>query len=126
MKDLIGQVLRNGGSVINAYDGIELKQTVSLEQMNDMLSKVRKASYYFKWNNVKDGWGYPMITTTYKRQIIDICVNVEKVDNLIAYITNSNGTTIYNFKADRIKSFLADIKNSNSLENYDPLDNEDI
>lgn len=55
-----------------------------------ILAKLKYEDKSIKWLDTVDGMGFPMLTTTYKGKIYDVCVNYED-GNAIVYKLNKYG-----------------------------------
>lgn len=102
------------------------EKIITNEEMLKTLSFVRKVDPYYKWENVKDGWGCPMLTSNVRGKTIDVCVNLLGSQMLIIYIYPKN-RPMY-FKAENegcfnvpivlCKQFLKDFRAGKTLIAY--------
>lgn len=60
-------------------------------EQREILAKVKYKDKAIKWHDTVDGMGFPMLTTTYKGKIYDLCVNYDD-GNAIVYRFNRYGT----------------------------------
>lgn len=104
----------------------ENQKLITKEEMLQTLSFVRKVNFYYKWENVKDGWGHPMLTSNIRGKVIDVCVNLLDKEMLIIYIYAKNKPIYFNgdnegcFDVPIIlcKQFLEDFRKGNNLIKY--------
>lgn len=87
-----------------------IEEVVTVEEMNEVLSKIRKSNMDFSWSIGKDGWGYPCIITNIRGQVVDILVDMTDSNSLICYVYNKKETSTYSIETSEVRAFLRSIK----------------
>lgn len=103
-KEFIGSEINELDFISKDKSGVE--ERVTPTEMKKILNALKKVDKTFIWRNVKDGWGYPMITTKINKRNVDVCVNMVDENKLIIYTDNIS----YNILVNEFRQFMNSIR----------------